>query len=603
MLLRLLFALLTVSAAYAQKIALQYELDLTIENDAFNVTVSNLQLNKKDSIFSFVSYAPGVHQPLDFGRFVKLFKVYDKNGVELITNKISTNDFLLLEPLRVAKIEYIIDDSFDMSIKDHPIYPMSGTGITDSYTIINSHGVFGYFPLRKDNAIELQIKVNGDPLIGTALNKNNDGFYVANSYYHLADSPVLVGDNLTYDAIMVEGIKVEAFVFSPNSMFDAAYVLKEAVPILEAATNFIGYAPVDRYTFLMYFNDAAAVEKMPVLKFGGALEHSYSSTYALPADEAVIAEYLKNTMAHEFMHILAPLHLRSEILANIDYSRPVSEDDHVWLYEGVTEWVSYKMQLLNGTITFDDYLNYLSTKITNSNIYNEEYSLMRISQEWHTEEGNKQYSNIYQLGALTAAMLDIKLLQLSEGEIGLREVYLELIEAYGENRPFDNDKLFEEIIAMTYPEIDDFVNDHIINNTPFNFEAYAGIVGLQYFSKKINKENIPTMGLDFRDNEEGKIVIASFRDEYKGSNLKVGDEIIAIDGIQLTDYDSYMLIMDSIKKRKVGDTFEVEVSRNGEQLKVVEHLAAKYDYNVFEVDENASETAKFLRGKLIKGAL
>jgi hypothetical protein len=94
---RILFILFTSGSIYAQEAAFQYELDLSKDNDAFNVTISNLQLTKNDSVFSFVSYAPGVHQRLDFGRFVKLFKVYNTDGVELITNKVSINDFRILQ--------------------------------------------------------------------------------------------------------------------------------------------------------------------------------------------------------------------------------------------------------------------------------------------------------------------------------------------------------------------------------------------------------------------------------------------------------------------------------------------------------------------------
>ena len=88
---------------YAQEDIFQYELDFTNKNDAFNVTLSTPKLSENDSIYSFVSYAPGVHQPLDFGRFVKMFKVYDANGNELLTNKISINDFEILEPTKVSK--------------------------------------------------------------------------------------------------------------------------------------------------------------------------------------------------------------------------------------------------------------------------------------------------------------------------------------------------------------------------------------------------------------------------------------------------------------------------------------------------------------------
>ncbi len=156
--LRILILSLISFNIYAQENLFVYEVDFTNQNDAFNVTLTVPQLSENDAVYSFVSYAPGVHQPLDFGRFVKMFKVYDKAGNELLTNKISTNDFRILDPTNVSKIIYEIDDSFDMSTEYHPIYPMSGTGINDDYIILNTHGVFGYFKNLKNTPIKLRIK-------------------------------------------------------------------------------------------------------------------------------------------------------------------------------------------------------------------------------------------------------------------------------------------------------------------------------------------------------------------------------------------------------------------------------------------------------------
>lgn len=577
---------------------LQYELDLSRQNDAFNVSLTNLNLSEEDDTFSFVSYAPGVHQPLDFGRFVKLFKAYDKEGSEVITQKISINDFKLTDPKKVTKIVYEIDDTFDMSIDYHPIYPMSGTGITDHYAIVNSHGVFGYFENLKSKPINLSLKLNGTPKVGTALDKNKEGIYLAESYYHLTDSPLLIGQDLSYFSMMIGEIEVEAYAYSPVSELNAEIVLKEAEPILNAAIDFIGYSPVDRYTFLMYFNDEEDVNEMPVLRFGGALEHSYSSTYALPGNSQTL-KFLKNVIGHEFMHILSPLYLRSEILASVDYSRPVTEDQHVWLYEGVTEWAAFAMQVRNGSIDFDEYLDYLSKKIIGTMNYSSDYSLTRISREWPTDEGGKQYSNIYQLGSLTAAMLDFKLLQLSDGEKGLQEVYLELIQKYGKDHPFNNDTFFDEFVAMTYPEIEEFIEKHIKNNTPFNFKEEAEAMGLKYIPKRKNPQNLPAMGFKIGINSKGKAYISSLLDEYQGSGLQTGDVILSINEIPLVNAESYQNIMKSINESSVGDNYNIIISRDQAELQLEETLFAKSDYHVFEIDPKASKNAIRLRQRLM----
>lgn len=581
----------------AQDSTFRYELDLTIKNDAFNVTLFNPELGSDDQIYSFVSFAPGVHQPLDFGRFVKLFKAYDNSGKELLVQKIATNDFKIMEPERVHKIIYEIDDSFDMSIDYHPVYPMSGTGITDDYVIINTHGVFGYFEELKDNPIELKLKLEGNPKVGTSLNLNEKGVYEIESYYQLTDSPILIGDSLSYHSVMLDEIKVEAYVHSKNGIV-ASMVLEAAQPVLNAAKEYIGYSPVERYTLLLYFANHSDISRMKVFQFGGALEHSLSSTYALP-DRPEYIRYLKDIIAHEFMHILSPLHLHSEVLANFDYSDPVSEDMHVWLYEGVTEWVSYKMQLTGGVVTFDDYLNFLSQKVIKSEEYSDDYSLVRISKEWSTEEGLKQYGNIYQLGALTAAMLDIKLLDLSGGEKGLREVYLELIRKYGKDKPFDNQRLFEDLVEMTYPEIGQFISDHINGNTGFDFNEIMKEVGVRYVEQRENTEGVATMGLDIVANKDGHIIINDLTAEYKGDLLQKGDRILKVLDLEFNN-GNYHSIMNQIKAMQPGDPYTIEIIREQKELSITESLYTKIDKHVFEVDPEASERALRLRDRLLK---
>ena len=579
---------------YAQENVFFYEIDFIKRNDAFNVTLITPQLSEKDNVYSFVSYAPGVHQPLDFGRFVKMFKVYDKDGNELLTNKISINNIEILDPTKVATIVYEIDDSFDMSTAYHPIYPMSGTGINESYIIINPHGVFGYFDNLKNNPIELNLKLEGNPKVGTALNLNKEGNYEVDSYYHLTDSPLLIGDNLSYASTIIDEIRVEAYVHSPSDKITAQMVLDEAKSILNAAKDFIGYSPVDRYTFLMYFASDSDLIQMPVFNSGGALEHSLSSTYALP-DMPQYLPVLKNIIAHEFMHILSPLHLHSNVLANFDYSNPVSEDKHVWLYEGVTEWVSYIMQVKSGVVTIDDYLNYLSDKAINSDNYDSAYSLARISREWSTDEGNKQYGNIYQLGALTAAMLDIKLIQLSDGSKGLREVYLELIKKYGKENPFDNDTFFDTLVDMTYPEISDFIDKHIMNNTPFDFEKDFAAIGIKYFAKKISDNKEPLFGLQFGTNNN-KYVIHGFSKEHKDFGLKVGDVVEKVFG-EVVTLENSDVVFAKKKTMKAGDWYEIVVSRDGEMVELNGRLIERMNYYVLEIDEEASKEAQELRAR------
>lgn len=566
---------------FAYEINLQYYAD-----DIFHVTCYPPKLTSADTIYNFVAFAPGVHQVLDFGRYVKSFYAYDENGGEITVENLSTNKWKISNPTEIYKIKYDIEDTFDADVEEHLIYPMSGTGIQDEYIIINTHGVIGYFDKHKSDPVTLDIIYNTEWEIGTALEKNEKGIYEAGSYYQLADSPILLG-NLTVSSIKIGNIDVEAYVYSPMDEINSDKVLELADEILNSAYEFTTFAPVDHYTFLMYFYDRKSAHNNPVFRGGGALEHSYSSTYALPAMPQLM-HLLANIIAHEFMHILTPLNLRSEIIANFDYSKPTAEDQHLWLYEGVTEWVSNIMQLRNGLMTIDEYMSDISKKINASEMFGNDYSLTRLSAEWFTEEGKTKYGNIYQLGALTAGALDIRLLELSNGKRGLREVYLELIGKYGKDKPFNNATFFDEFVEITYPEIKEFIDDYIKDNKPLDYDEIYSKLGIEYIESRPSENKTPIFGLRFTEGEDGLIKINGFSKVHKNFGLQEGDHILEIFGTKATWANSDSLI--AIKNEmNPGDEYTIKVKREDEELEFTGELLRRMDYHVFEVNEEVSD--------------
>ena len=86
--------LLSISATFSSSDSIstymQYEIDLTnTEDDLFQIILFPGKLNPENEYFNFVAFAPGVHQVLNYGRFVKTFIAYDENDTVIKTEKIS----------------------------------------------------------------------------------------------------------------------------------------------------------------------------------------------------------------------------------------------------------------------------------------------------------------------------------------------------------------------------------------------------------------------------------------------------------------------------------------------------------------------------------
>ncbi len=446
-------------------------------DDTFKVTVTAPKLSAENNIFQFASTAPGTYQVMNIGRFVKSFIAMDKKGNLIHTTQVSTNQFEISSPEKVKTIIYEISETYDTPVTDHPVYPMAGTSIEEDHGLINGQAVFGYFKGLQNREMTIKIERPESWMVGTALSKNNDGTYTANNYDHAVDSPILLG-NLTKVSTMVDATKIDIYTYSAQGIIKSEQVLTTIEGMLHSASKFLKGLPVEHYTFLLF------MENNPQ-KFKGAWEHSYSSLYTLnerPWKDA--AKGFKDIAAHEFFHIVTPLNIHSEVVQEFNFIEPVASR-HLWLYEGTTEWASHMMLLRSGEKSFEDYLKNLRRKAyISTNYYDINYSLLDLSLQSFTDDGQKQYGNIYMKGALVAGLLDIRLLELSNGEKGLIDVINELAKIYGPNKAFDDATFFKTFTDFTYPEIGAFLELYVQDANPLPLNEFYQKIGIQYNAEK-----------------------------------------------------------------------------------------------------------------------
>jgi predicted metalloprotease with PDZ domain len=458
-------------AAWAQQ--LHYVVNLNDRSgDTFKVTVQiQGKLGKQPVIYQFASTAPGTYQVMDMGRFVRKFEALDNKGRPVEVEQVSVNQWEIKKPEKVRTVRYEIAETWDTPVQENPIYLMCGSSIGDDHVLINGQTVFGYFHGKQQAPFTIELLYPEGWKVGTALNRNEQGYWLANNYDHAVDSPILLG-NLTYAKDEVGGAQIDVYTYSATGKINSTTLLSAMKDMLNAASDFLNGLPVERYTFLFHFSDKSA----------GAWEHSYSSEYILKEGEW--NEQMKNSVlsiaAHEFFHIVTPLNIHSEIIEHFNFVKP-TPSQHLWLYEGTTEWAAHMMQLRGGLIALDEFLERWGRKAyVDSRYFDSNYSLVALSLNSYTAEGQKQYSNIYYRGALVASLLDIRLLELSNGKRGLREVILELIDKYGASKPFPEDKFFDIFVEMTYPEIGDFFDRYVKNAEPLPLKEYFNKIGIDF---------------------------------------------------------------------------------------------------------------------------
>jgi predicted metalloprotease with PDZ domain len=448
---------------------LVYSIDLNRRaDDLFHVTLRVRGLRPENAVYQFASTAPGTYQVMNIGRYVKVFEAYDASGRRVPAEQVSVNQWRLSEPARVRTIRYTVTETWDSPL-DHPIYKMCGTSIGSDHVLINPHAVIGYPTGLQAAPVRLRLAYPAAWKIGTALHRAPDGVFVADSYDQLVDSPILLG-RLSRARLVVTGVPIDVYAYSKADKIKAAQLLTAMSGMLNAAGRFLGKLPVDRYTFLYHFGTEGA----------GAWEHSFSSEYVLQEGEFTdsVGRRVTDIAAHEFFHIVTPLNIHSEIIEHFNFVTPVPSR-HLWLYEGTTEWAAHAMQLRAGLKTPEDYL---ATQISKMHIdhqaFDSTWSLQKLSLTSYSDSGQAQYGNIYMRGALTAGLLDIRLLELSHGERGLQDLIIDLAHHYGKRRAFPDSTFLDTLVAMTSPEIRDFFNRYVLDSPRLPIKEYYAKLGL-----------------------------------------------------------------------------------------------------------------------------
>ncbi|HPH47496.1 MAG TPA: peptidase M61, partial [Chryseolinea sp.] len=480
----------------------QYTLDLTkVVDDKVYVELVPPATSKSEVTFYLPKMIPGTYAIEDYGRFVSEFTALDKKGNKLVVEKLNDNAWKIKDAGKLSKISYWVEDSYDTKIAEPEIFQPAGTNIEEGKNfVLNGAGFFGYFEGAKDIPFQFSI-IRPDNFYGSSgliaaevgkplstinrekgsedSNKRVDIFKTTD-YDELVDSPLMYAKTDTA-VIKVANAEVLIGCYSPNGKISAKQIAESIEEVLMAQKEFLGGTlPVNKYAFIFYFTD------QPVMSYG-ALEHSHSSFYYMP--EQTIDQMrgqLRDFAAHEFFHIVTPLNIHSEQIEDFDFNDP-KMSQHLWLYEGVTEYNAGSVQVKYGLISPDQYLNVIRSKMLSAESFSDSISFTDLS-KYTLDKHKEQYSNVYLKGALIGMCLDVKLLKLSGGKYGVRNLLLDLSKKYGKSKAFKDDELFGEITKMTYPEIGDFFSRYVNGAQPLPFAEVFKDLGINYAAEQSTED-------------------------------------------------------------------------------------------------------------------
>lgn len=555
-----MIAMLMTGIASAQ-LNLSYDAEILTDVDSFSVTL-NIKGWKGDSaVFQMATTAPGTYSVLDAGRFVGSFRAFDAYKRPLIVKRTSVNQFVIRPAGFLSRITYRVDDTFGHEAMENPVLPMSGTNIEKDNAVVNTQMLFGYFAGFQSTPIRVTYRYPEKWKIGTAL-PLKDGAYYAKDFDQLVDSPAMMG-RLTRAETKMGKSKIEVYCFSESEKISADLLLTSMREMLGAAEKFLGELPVEKYAFLFHIRENTG----PIY---GAWEHNYCSFYVIPEfspDRA--SSVVMSIAAHEFFHVVIPLNIHSEIIQTFNFEKPVASR-HLWLYEGVTEWASDLMQIRGGIMSDTSFMDEVTDKLQTNDRFNPNVSLVDMS-IYSYDSLADQYQNIYNRGALTAMLLDMRLLELSNGKMGLMDVVRKLSKSFGPQRAFPDNLFFDLIVQMTFPEIRDFITRYIEGHEVLPMAGYLAKAGYTYEAKAKTGRTRNSLGVFQAEKKDSAVLVTSIDpgdSVIQRLGIKVGDEVmkLSVNRIELPVDDASTIEFFSFFDN--GTPFSWVVRRDGKTLKL-----------------------------------
>ncbi|RRQ50765.1 peptidase M61 [Maribacter algicola] len=596
------------------KAPVQVFIDLVnVTNDQVKVIVDPGAFTVDRISFRIPKTVPGTYSSDDYGQYIEGFVAYDYAGDPMEVSKLDVNTWNVSNATKLDKVSYLVNDTFDTENEvEDAVFSPAGTNIAkDSNFMLNLHGFVGYFEGYKEIPYRLIIEKPDGLEAATSLNQivldtNIEGgdVFMANRYFEIIDNPIFY-TKPDKETFKVGGIEVTLSVFSSNGAYRASDLRERMERMMSAQKAFLGdIDATEKYNILLYLS---TMEDTDAMGFG-ALEHHTSTVVILP--EAMPKDRLEQAMvdvvSHEFFHIVTPLSVHSNEIHYFDYNDP-KMSQHLWMYEGTTEYFANLFQVHEGLIDEVEFYERMRNKMSNAKGYDDSMSFTAMSKNILEDLYESNYANVYEKGALINMVLDIIIREKSNGEKGVLWLMKELSSKYGVDAPFQDDQLIDEIVALTYPEVGDFFNEHVIGNTPIDYNIYLEKMGLAI--NKVEEQSgyflqgeIPYIDVDQSNNDaifvRKGIDLNSF---FTSLGVQGGDIIKSINGTAITLETIRPIIGQSFGW--TPDTIiTMELEREGEVI-TVEGAVGTSTIVVSKITpmENASNQVKELRNAWLKG--
>jgi predicted metalloprotease with PDZ domain len=497
------------------------------------------------------AWSPGRYIIYDFAKHIHHIEVFSKNGKTPLLERLDKQTWRITGYGRVPLT------------LTYSVYANTASGtfshLSSEGALINGASVFMYPLQGKDVPITLAVHLpeGKNWTIATGLPEAGSNRFYADTYDHLIDSPLSIGDIRYYTFTSFEK-PVRICFQSPGPDTECERRLAfHCKSLCDAAGTIFGELPFTGYTFLFYTGFSPGI-------YDG-MEHMNSccitDTRALSTNNHL--KQMTALAAHELWHVwnikcIRPQEFMSYNLAEETYT------NSLWIIEGFTRYFQNVLQLRAGLITREKFRRNLASYITvyeskpgREEMTLEEASLLTWFDRGSYEDTNRINTRIsyYNKGAVVGLLLDLTIRGLTAGRKGLEDVFKNMYRSYyKKGRGYTVDDFYAECEKAAGESFRPFFSQCVQNTGPLPYNRCAGMCGFILE----NRENrpVPDTGMVLDNTRIINIIPGSAAEK---AGFQKFDELLLVNGNPFTGESGLPDITP-------GHTLDITFLRYGRQL-------------------------------------
>lgn len=494
-----------------------------------NISLS-LDNIEEDFIFlNLPAWRPGRYEMANFAKNIYRVTAESQDGALLKTEKISKD-----------KWKVTLGEANNVVIRyQYFANQMDGGGsfVDENQVYINFINCLLYVEGKLEEPCQVQLSIPKEYVIACGLKESSPQKLIADSYYHLVDSPMMASATIQHLSYKVSDYNFHLWI-NGDWQPDTPQILHDFQAFTEVQINTMGGFPCADYHFLFQI--------LPY-KFYHGVEHFNSTVIVLgPSEEInnpITMENLLGVSSHELFHTWNVIRIRPKELLPYAFNKE-SYFTTGYVAEGFTTYYGDVFLLRSKVFSKDAYFENLNRSLQRhlDNFGRFNLSLAESSHDlWLDGYANlapNRKVSIYVKGSLVALMLDLTIRKLSNNRSSLDDLIKTLWLNFGlRNMGYTSKDIQTIAEQLAGSSLEVFFADYIYGTKPIEEGLNHLLHYIGYELKEQQHESISAglFGFNTVQNNQTTVVNAIAAGTIAEEKLSLNDELIAVNGRKINN--------------------------------------------------------------------